>query len=677
MNQENNKLRSTVMYVVALCLTVVLYAFGTVAGSLTPEPYSDIYWIAWLILLAALVLLFIFSKVASRVYVSRFNKMSVAEKDQYVRNQQKVTGEDIDAEIRRMQKLYRFFMGYTVSFGILLTLFTFLSGSLITVAGMQSAGFMLISLWCIEGFIRLIPKRITEKDFADYSDPAEYPILHSLAKRAADTLGVKGEIRILFTDNYDAAIARVGRKVSVLLGTRLLDVLSENEVYNILLHEFGHLTEKVDKTPREGRLYNILSSYEENKLSLFKHFVSFPAVLFLTEYTFYSLIASIYIEKEADRAVLEHGDPTDAAHALVKIHLTESFGRELQEFNIYESEKPREDLSRVITDMYKNALRERGELWLSFAKKEIQPRNASHPILKSRVEALGITEMEIVFPEDEGSEYRIEATKAFEATAANSFKYFSENYENERRANYVNRIEEVKHWEENGCNVSPEESRPIIDALCYLCRFTDAEALCDRVISEAENKFATAFAHYIKGFLLARRYDNACIEHLYTAIELNRNYTDPALELIGEFCCLTGDQEGLDEYRRRAIELSQRSEDETSDGIDDGKLMPHTLSEEKLNSILDYVRSIDGKGDVTAVFCFDQVSSKNHRETAFVLRFKDASADSAEAVYDKVFNLLDTDPDGIDYSLYVYSPQNAKKVASVKGALVFSAYMQV
>ena len=672
MNQENNKLRNTVMYVIALCITAMLYALGAVAASVASEPYSDIYSITWIILLGLLVLLFIFSKVASRVYVSRFNKMSVAEKDQYVRQKQKVTGEDLDAEIGRMKRLYRFFMGYTVIFGFLLTLFAFLSGSLIVIADMQSAGFMLISLWCIEGFIRLIPKRITEKDFADYSDPADYPYVHSLARRAADTLGVKGEIRILLTDNYDAAIARVGRKVSVLLGTRLLDVLSENEVYNILLHEFGHLTEKVNKTPREGRLYNILSDYDENKLSLFKHFVSFPAVLFLTEYTFYSLIASIYIEKEADRAVLEHGDPRDAARALVKIHLTESFGRELQEFNIYESEKPREDLSRVITDMYKNALRERGELWLSFAKKEIQPRNASHPILKSRVEALGITEMEIVFPEDEGSEYRIEATKAFEATAANSFKYFSESYENERRVNYVNRIEEVKHWEENGCNVSPEESRPIIDALCYLCRFSDAEALCDRVISEADNKFATAFAHYIKGFLLARRYDVACLEHLYTAIELNRNYTDSALELIGEFCCITGNQEELDEYRRRAIELSQRSEDETSDGIDDGKLHPHTLSEEKLNTILEYIKSVDEKEDVVKVYCFDQVSSKNFRETAFVLKFKDSSTESAEAVYNKVFNLLDTDPDGIDYSLYVYSAQNAKKIDALKGAEVFN-----
>ena len=164
----------------------------------------------------------------------------------------------------------------------------------------------------------------------------------------------------------------------------------------------------------------------------------------------------------------------------------------------------------------------------------------------------------------------------------------------------------------------------------------------------------------------------ACLEHLYTAIELNRNYTDSALELIGEFCCITGNQEELDEYRRRAIELSQRSEDETSDGIDDGKLHPHTLSEEKLNTIIEYIKSVDEKEDVVKVYCFDQVNSKNFRETVFVLRFKNSDTESAEAVYTKVFKLLDTDPDGIDYSLYVYSPQNAKKIDALKGAEVFN-----
>lgn len=671
MEQKDKKAYNLVMYVVALIITVLLFALGTVCATLTPETYTSVWGILWFVLIGVLVLLLLFSKIATKVYADKFKKMTVAQRDEFVRKQQKVTSQDLDAEIGRIKRLYRFFIAYTSFFGILLALFAFVSGAIFVTEHMRSVGFMIICLWCVEGFVRLIPKRVTKKDFADYSDPADYPYIHSLARRAADTLGVKGEIRIFFTDNNDAAIAKVGKMISVLLGTRLLDILSENELYNILLHEFGHLTEKVDKTPNEGRLYTLLSSYEADKTSLFKHFVSFPAILFLLEYRFYSIIASIYIEREADRAVLEYGDPTDAAHALIKVHLNQRFSNELAAFNVYEPETPMENISRTFTDMYKNMLRSKGDFWISLAEKEIQPRNASHPILRSRIKALGIDKMEIVFPDDAGSEYRAEATKAFDAEAAEITKYFKEKYEENRKQNYLKPTEEIRRWEENGRNISPEASRPIIEALCELGRFKDAEALCDRIINEAENKFATAFAHYIKGYILSKHYDVACLEHFYTAIELNRNYTDVALELIGEFCCITGNTEGLKEYRKRAIELTQRSEDETTEGINDGKLLPHSLSEEKLGSIIDFIKSVDELEEVVSVYCFDQVSSKNFRETAFALRFKDDSSDSSDTVYNKVFNLLDTDPDGIDFALYVYSKQNAKKIEALNGAKVF------
>lgn len=671
MNQENNKAYNVIMYVIALLLTALLYAAGTACALLTPEPYAAVYGIAWLVLLAILVLLFVFNKVAARMYTSRYKKLSVAERDEYVRTRQKSTGEDLDAEIFKIRRLYRFFIGYTIGFGALLVIFTFLSGAISITEDMRSAGFMIISLWCIEGFIRLIPRRITEKDFAGYSRPSDYPYIHSLARRAADKLGVKGEIRIQFADNYDAAIARIGKRISVFLGTRLLDILSEDELYNILLHEFGHLTEKVEKTPKESRLYNILSSYEENKRSLFKHFVNYPAILFIIEYSFYSLIASIYIEKEADNAVVEHGNASDAAHALVKIHLQERYSNALAEFNIFESPTPREDFSRAYADGYKKALRENGNFWISLAKKEIQPRNASHPILRSRIEALGITEMEIVFPDDEGSEYRLEAEKAFNKTAEEITKYLAENYEKNRHTEYVLPSEEVKRWQENGESIAPEESRPIIEALGSLCRFDEAEALCDRIIAEADNKFATAYAHYIKGFFLTKRYDDGCLEHLYTAIELNRNYTDPALELIGEFCCVTGNQEELDEYRRRAIELTQRSEDESSEGFDSGKTLSHSLSDEKLNTILEYIKSVDETDEVAEVFCVDHINEKNHKETAFILRFKDNNSETTVGVYNKIFNILDTDPDGIDYSLSVYDEKLGKLLKSIKDSSVY------
>ena len=71
------------------------------------------------------------------------------------------------------------------------------------------------------------------------------------------------------------------------------------------------------------------------------------------------------------------------------------------------------------------------------------------------------------------------------------------------------------------------------------------------------------------------------------------------------------------------------------------------------------------------MLCVDHITSKNRNETAFVLVFKDMDSESAHSVYNKLFNLLDTDPDGTDYSLSVYDDKIGKRIRPVKGASVY------
>lgn len=668
-NKQKGVRRNYLRLLISLFIVIIITVLGTVAINLTPKELRSLFPIVWLSSLALLILLFIFNKIALKVYTSQFKNKTAAERQDYILAIRSNVGDDLFAEAKRMKRLRILLEAFITVAVCLLVLLAITSGAV--TKGFTVMLFIFFVTYALDGALALIPKPITKKTFEDYTKPEDYPHIHSLARRAADTLGLKGTIRIAIVDSYDAAIARLGRTYSIILGVRLLDILSEDELYNILLHEFGHMTKKADITPREGKLWSVFNSIDSEGFSIFNQFICFSATLFMTQFSFYSIVASIHIEREADRAVVEHGSATDAAQALVKIHLETRFSNELDEFNPFEPNEPMTNLVRTYTDLYKKALRERGEFWLSLAKNEIEPRSASHPILRNRLEPLGVTDPSIVFPEDDGSVFRCEVNKAFDYIEDCVSKALAEGYKDKRHHYYVLPFEEVKRWEANGCDISPEESRPVIEALCEMNKYTKAEELCDKIIAEAENKFATAHAHYMKGYLLSRRYDKACLDHLYAAMELNNNYIESALNLIGEFCCMMGLQTELDEYRERAVQYAQKADDEESTGFDDGKLLPHSLSEEKLNTILDYIKAVDEKEDVSEVLCIDHVTSKKRSETAFVLVFKDLDTDSAHTVYDKLFNLLDTDPDGIDYSLSVYDDKIGKMIRPVKGSTVY------
>ena len=55
---------------------------------------------------------------------------------------------------------------------------------------------------------RLLPY-YTEYDFKDYVKRSDYPLIYSIAYKAAKTVGVNGEIKIVFINACNAAISRI------------------------------------------------------------------------------------------------------------------------------------------------------------------------------------------------------------------------------------------------------------------------------------------------------------------------------------------------------------------------------------------------------------------------------------------------------------------------------------
>ena len=139
--------------------------------------------------------------------------------------------------IRICTNLYAWFLG------VFAVVIAFLTGTVYT----SDIGIMLcmfsgiIFLSALTRIRFRIPKVMFQED-EHYVSHSDYPLLYSLAQKAADTLNCNGKIKIAILDNFNAGIARIGDTYSIQIGAILLNTLSQDELYCILLHEFSHMT---------------------------------------------------------------------------------------------------------------------------------------------------------------------------------------------------------------------------------------------------------------------------------------------------------------------------------------------------------------------------------------------------------------------------------------------------
>ena len=89
----------------------------------------------------------------------------------------------------------------------------------------------------------------------------------ALAEKAARKQGCEEKIKIILAPNYGAGIAKESGMYCISLGVMLLSILSEDELYQILLHEFAHVTKENNKGMRERRYGSWLENGNKHFLS--------------------------------------------------------------------------------------------------------------------------------------------------------------------------------------------------------------------------------------------------------------------------------------------------------------------------------------------------------------------------------------------------------------------------
>ena len=678
-NREKNfQLRGASVFIVSLILTFAALCGSPVAEKHLPAAVlNNALWI-FLGLCAVAPVLALLNHLTGNLYFRAFRKRSVRENQEFFLSHRADAIHCANKKLRLLKTL-RILNDLYVAFLALIATGVCIFGSIVVQDGRVAVMFYGFFLYmCAVSRLRLPTPQKVYEDSKSFVHADEYPVLYGLARKAATAVGCKGDIKIFLWDDHTAAIGTESGYYCLYLGVACLSRFSEQEFYNILLHEFRHATYEKQHKARVEQYYRWLDQGgNPHYLShLARHLFIFGDALYHFNHLLYSYAASISIETQADQAMAQYGDPKAAASALIKLRYADYYEWEqiiYDEESIYAPEQADPNhLTHRLAQLEKVTATQK-EHWNKLIDVEILSRSASHPTTKMRLDALGVSTYETL-PTDRDTPYALEVQKAVQRLDAQLYESWSKEYTENRSEIYLKNLNTVEAWEQQGKPLVAEQYADIVGALRQLRRSSEADALCCRAI-ETFSDAAADYAHFVHGCFLLCKYDDAGLEHIYRAIAGNSNYLEEGLELIGQFCCMTGNREALEQYRQKSVELAQQEQDlyrhigtlEKND-----RLSKENLPEGMLEDILKYILSIEG-GHVSHVYLVRKTISEDFFTSAFVIRFRIGTDEEAEdEIMHKIFNYLDT-CSRWQFSLFRYTEVISAKVDQIEGSCVYQA----
>ena len=674
MDNKNN-IKNVVFSIVSMVLGALTIALSFALGSFfRSDSNSELFANVTNVLTALTFIILVINIIYRIVWTSRMKKMKVAEMNDMLLKRKENIKENFELATSRLHKTSVFCKIYVVCITVFMHITAFFLG-----ASLIKIRFLLYLIFMTGGvYIRLIGA-ITDKPKIDPDDflPREkYKELYSIAEKAMKEAGVTGKIYISSANSFDAGIAKQGNTYLLLLGAIMVNSLSREELFNVLLHEFAHHSEEYTPKSTYG-FFNRFIEHETDGSTITDIIITLPMMKYGEEFVYYSVLASEYIEAMADSITKEKGDPLCFASAIAKCNFYESYDKVLHKYQdkpLFEPEALAENIATLNFNAFLSAVNENGEKWLSSYEKEIQPRNASHPIYRLRRDAVGVKADDVKYTFDvNGDGLDEERIAILDYVNAEIVKGLSEKYAEIRKENYLKPLAIVNEWKDNPDKYSSADLIPVIDALASIMRYDEAEALCDKIIAEEENKYATAYPKHFKGAMLLLRDDPRGIDLLYEAIELNSNLMEISIQQIGEFACRNGMQEELDKYREKAIAMTQKriDEDEKANSLTQyDKVIEDDLSEEAVRAHIDYICSTCE--NIKSIYTVKKVISDSFGSHVFLIEFdKAATPETVNEAMNKIFRYLDTLDDD-QYSLFLYNSLYKSIVKKVKGSLKYS-----
>ncbi len=498
-------------------------------------------------------------------------------------------------------------------------------------------------------FVRSNKLKVNEKEQENYLAENDYPLIYDTARRAAKTVGCDGKIIIFVEHDFNAGIMSISDGYSIKLGTYVLDVMSREELYNILLHEFGHMVKKNDDI---NEVMNYAAQAETSEIS---KFFELPYIYlnakFIFHYMSYQYVCSLMNEDAADAVMREHGDPKTAASMLIKLKFFELYDWELgtyDEINIFESETLIEDVVRRTIKMFRDRMELRHEEWMRLIDSEIISRTASHSTIKMRIDSLGVKDLKIITKNDT-DEYLAEVEKVILMIESAVRKNLEPNYSLIRRQNYLNSKVLLDNWKNEGKPIKMLNYQGILLALHSSGKIDEFINLCCQIIEKITEP-GNYFAHHMYGIYLLRCYDVKGIDHLYKSVELNHNSWGEAMEHIGRYACVTGNQDQLDKYRELMPDMMKEHKDvygRMNSITTKDTLLPEVLPDGMLEAFLRYVQDLDkGRNVIDEIYIVRKIISYENFVSCVIVQPRRESSPVVFAdVMESIYQFLDKSSD--------------------------------
>lgn len=464
-------------------------------------------------------------------------------------------------------------------------------------------------------------------------DRKEYPRLYGVANRAAEAVNFTGTFRLIRRlDLGGISVSENRDGVSVYLPPAILTILTETELYQVLLHEFMHVVNA--DTVFLTKINDAKSRYQLNNF-LQTLYYGYVSVVLERQSAFYLVYASHLHEINADKSIALHGDAQTFINATAKAILFDKLvlippRRELV-YDFYESETVPTDFFEQAVNVFEKGLPSRLEEEKEIMFRTLPTKQDSHPTFRMRANAMNVTDFN-PFERSPQGPYQSE-TIAYCRACSRSFAelYTKEEWQKARKEYYLDVKERIEAFEQSEAEADEDRLFQLLRDYSVVDR-KKALALADKILSENPD---LVYVRYMRGYLLCTENRDGT-EDLFAASEQSVDAFSASTDTLANYIFSTGDEERIEAYRSKQTQLVQIGMDairrKQSYRPSSNQLLPCDLPRERIDAIAKVAQRIGKDCFLQANLVATSVGKEGDKVYAVIVRTP-STAQYAEKSY--------------------------------------------
>ena len=562
----------------AVCAAAIALDFGlmiiwvlVISDLLAPAPLRTLSAVFTAIGGGGLAAAAVFNLIVYGVLVRRFFHDSMEKHQERMLKTREDVRADFRAAMKKVRRIAALCRLYSYALIVLIYMLTAGIVGLLCNSGLENNVLsVLVTLDCGLAFLlilpisTLIPPADAQNDTprADIIPPESAPLLYGLARRAAESVNCRIPFRLARGPGEDETFSvheQGGAIVSVPPVT--LALLSEEELYAILLHEFAHVVHR--DTAISRRLNRAKACYDmDDRRCLGKSiFFSYTWSLLDTACDAYFRYASPLAEAEADKSVSAYGDRQAFIDATAKsCMLGDIFRLPCREtdYEPFASETPVADMCERRVAYAEEQLKQAEPRLRAVYLREQPSRSDTHPTLKMRMEAMDIDDFDVSHRMPDGA-LRNEIDKLISSCSASMLVDWKDEWEQLHKSMYLDRNAAIETFE-TACAANKTDEYMWTEAIgAYLVLDKErALALADEALSRPDIRTSAAF---YRTLILLARDDPAGIDAAFDLLDRDPFIIRSLMDPLADTVFRTGDETLIARIRKIQTDIAQYMKD--------------------------------------------------------------------------------------------------------------------